>query len=76
MGTVSASKIRWGYGVDGAALYVPVTLPADEIICPECEGTGRIHCTNARNGFEYRSTEICDRCDGDGVLAIEIEERE
>jgi hypothetical protein len=74
MGTsqaVKSGRILGGFRSDGRPFYVPVTLKPDEIICPECEGTGRIYCTNDRDGFEYRSTIICDHCDGDGALTIE-----
>ncbi len=79
MGTPHTSKparILAGYGVDGSVQYVRVTIDHDELICPECEGTGRVDYVNCRDGFEYRSTGICEDCDGRGVLKIEIEETE
>ena len=74
--TSKPARILAGYGTDGSVHYARVTIPADELICPECEGTGRVHYVNARDGFEYRSTGICEDCDGNGVLKIEIEETE
>jgi hypothetical protein len=62
---------------DGEAFgYIPVNMRPDELLCPECEGTGRTHYVNCRDGFEYRSTGVCEDCDGKGVLTIEIEETE
>lgn len=74
MGT--QSKMLWGYGVDGRAFYVPVTLPADEIICPKCEGQGTLVYDDGVDGFEKLSRGTCNQCDGAGVLAIEIVEEE
>jgi DnaJ-class molecular chaperone len=62
---------------DGEAFgYIPVTMRPDELLCPECEGSGSVHCSNARGGFEYPSIEVCGHCDGKGVLEIETLEDE
>lgn len=74
MGT--QSKILAGYRLDGRAVYAPVTMPADEIVCPKCEGSGRLTYDNGVDGFSYLFTDDCNQCDGAGVLEIETSEEE
>lgn len=76
MGTQSQSRILAGYRVDGAPFYAPVTMAPGEIICPKCEGSGRLTYDNGEDGFSYPFTDDCSQCDGAGVLEIEIEEDE
>jgi hypothetical protein len=57
---------------DGEAFgYIPVSLRPDELLCPECEGNGRIHCDAGVDGFSKPFWADCENCDGHGVLAIE-----
>jgi DnaJ-class molecular chaperone len=74
MGT--QAKVFWGTRIDGVALYAPVTLPANEIICPECEGLGTVLYDYGRDGFQKLKRETCESCDGAGQLTIETPEEE
>lgn len=74
MGT--QSRLLWGYGVDGAELYVSVTNQPGEITCPKCEGSGTLQYDDGVDGFQKLVTAACNQCDGDGVLEIEILEDE
>ena len=74
MGT--SSKILAGYGVDGRAVYAPVTIADGEIICPECEGNGTRTYDNGTDGFSRPFKATCDHCDGVGTLEIETLEEE
>jgi hypothetical protein len=57
---------------DGEAFgYIPVNMRPDELLCPECEGNGRIHCDAGVDGFSKPFWADCENCDGHGVLAIE-----
>jgi DnaJ-class molecular chaperone len=51
--------------------YISVVMRPDELLCPECEGNGRIHCDNGVDGFSKPYSAVCDHCDGKGVLTIE-----
>jgi DnaJ-class molecular chaperone len=51
--------------------YISVTMRPDELLCPECEGNGRIHCDNGVDGFSKPFWAECENCDGRGVLEIE-----
>ncbi len=79
MGTASPQKqefILAGYGVNGVAIYVPVSSTPGEIVCPRCEGMGRIEYDNGVDGFSKSFMDDCDQCDGAGVLEIETMEEE
>lgn len=52
----------FGVGVDGCIFKYPITIKADEVICPDCEGWGT-----------DRHDSNCERCDGDGIITIEQE---
>lgn len=54
-----------GVGVDGCAITAPVTLRADEGVCPDCKGFGYISYSDGDAD--------CERCDGGGIITIETE---
>jgi DnaJ-class molecular chaperone len=57
---------------DGEAFgYIPVSMRPDELLCPECEGSGRVSCDAGVDGFSKPYSAVCDHCDGHGVLEIE-----
>ena len=72
--TSKPARIFAGYGVDGSLNYISVTIDHDKIICPECEGTGRMEFDCGVDGFSKPYTDTCEACDGDGELSIEVEE--
>ena len=53
-------RIPVGVSVDGCAVRAPITIRANQEICPACEGWGTDHSDNR-----------CRRCDGDGIVEIE-----
>lgn len=50
--------------------YVPITIAADEELCPECEGLGAVWHDNGVGGRQKLSRDCCDNCNGAGVLQI------
>ena len=52
-------RVPVGVGVDGCVIRAPMTIQADEVICPVCEGWG-----------EYGHY-TCDRCDGGGIITLD-----
>jgi DnaJ-class molecular chaperone len=56
--------------------YITVNMRPDELLCPECEGNGRISCDAGVDGFSKHYWAECDHCDGHGVLEIELLEHE
>jgi hypothetical protein len=70
------SRILCGYRVSGAPFYALVNDTPGEIVCPKCEGSGRLTYDNGTDGFSYPFKDDCSQCDGAGVLEIEIAEEE
>ena len=54
-------RIPVGVGVDGTVIRAPITIQADEAICPECKGTGE----------DPFWDDWCERCRGQGIITIE-----
>lgn len=56
-------RLPIGVGVDGCAITAPVTIDADEGVCPDCAGFG--YDTYADSATD------CERCGGGGIVTLD-----
>lgn len=54
-------RLPMGVGVDGFAIMAPVTIAADEGVCPDCGGFG----------YSTYTGDNCDRCNGGGIITLD-----